>query len=202
MVKKHAGRYSKYLRPISMAFDLLVINVFIYLFLDKGLFKLVPVLVFSSFWIISSLITKFYEVYRFTKLISIISYIFYQLLLFSILVFAFFGIVQNAAPGLPQTLKFLLSVFTLISLFKLSLFYALQSYRLGFGGNFRKTIIIGNNEAVHELKEFFKTQKELGYENIKTFNFNSPLDLNLQNCFEFIMSRPVSYTHLTLPTIE
>ncbi len=202
MVKKQAGRYSKYLRPISMAFDLLVINFFIYLFLDKSLFKLAPVLIFSSFWIISSLITKFYEVYRFTKLISIISYIFYQLLLFSILVFAFFGIVQNVAPGLSQTLKFLLVVFTLISLFKLSLFYALQSYRLGFGGNFRKTIIIGNNEAVNELKEFFKTQKELGYENIKTFNFNSASDLNLQNCFEFIISRHIDEVYCSANELD
>ncbi len=202
MVKKQAGRYSKYLRPISMAFDLLVINFFIYLFLDKSLFKLAPVLIFSSFWITSSLITKFYEVYRFTKLISIISYIFYQLLLFSILVFAFFGIVQNVAPGLSQTLKFLLVVFTLISLFKLSLFYALQSYRLGFGGNFRKTIIIGNNEAVNELKEFFKTQKELGYENIKTFNFNSASDLNLQNCFEFIISRHIDEVYCSANELD
>ena len=46
----------------------------------------------------------------------------------------------------------------IISLFKLTLFYALQSYRLGFGGNFRKTIIIGNDESVSELKEFFINQ--------------------------------------------
>ena len=202
MVKKYAGRYSKYLRPISIIFDLLVVSSFVYLFLDQSLFKVAPMLVFSALWIISALITKFYEVYRFTKLIRIISYIFYQLLLFSILVFAFFGVVQSPTPGLSQTLVFLLYTFIIISLFKLTLFYALQSYRLGFGGNFRKTIIIGNDESVSELKEFFINQKELGYENRRTFKFNHPSDLNLEECFDFILSRNIDEVYCSANELD
>ena len=202
MVKKYAGRYSKYLRPISIMFDLLVVTSFVYLFLDKSLLKVTPMLVFSFSWIISAFITKFYEVYRFTKLIKIISYIFYQLLLFSILVFAFFGVVQNPSPGLSQTLVFLLYTFILISLFKFTLFYALQSYRLGFGGNFRKTIIIGNDESVAELKEFFINQKELGYENRMTFKFNKPSDLNLEECFNFILSRNIDEVYCSANELD
>ena len=202
MVKKYAGRYSKYLRPISIMFDLLVVTSFVYLFLDKSLLKVTPMLVFSFSWIISAFITKFYEVYRFNKLIKIISYIFYQLLLFSILVFAFFGVVQNPSPGLSQTLVFLLYTFITISLFKFTLFYALQSYRLGFGGNFRKTIIIGNDESVAELKEFFINQKELGYENRMTFKFNKPSDLNLQECFDFIISRNIDEVYCSANELD
>ena len=202
MVKKYAGRYSKYLRPISIMFDLLVVTSFVYLFLDKSLLKVTPMLVFSFSWIISAFITKFYEVYRFTKLIKIISYIFYQLLLFSILVFAFFGVVQNPSPGLSQTLVFLLYTFIIISLFKFTLFYALQSYRLGFGGNFRKTIIIGNDESVAELKEFFINQKELGYENRMTFKFNKPSDLNLEECFDFIISRNIDEVYCSASELD
>ena len=202
MVKKYAGRYSKYLRPISIMFDLLVVTSFVYLFLDKSLLKVTPMLVFSFSWIISAFITKFYEVYRFTKLIKIISYVFYQLLLFSILVFAFFGVAQNPSPGLSQTLVFLLYTFIIISLFKFTLFYALQSYRLGFGGNFRKTIIIGNDESVAELKEFFINQKELGYENRMTFKFNKPSDLNLQECFDFIISRNIDEVYCSASELD
>ena len=191
MVKKYAGRYSKYLRPISIFFDLLVLNSFVYLYLGKELIQPVTIAVFSFLWIISALITKFYEVYRFTKFIKIVSYVFYQLLLFSIFVFAFFGVAENLNPGLSKTLIFLLYTFLLVSLFKFTLFYGLQSYRLGFGGNFRKTIIIGNDESVEELKEFFMNQKELGYENRKTFSFKSPSDLDLQECFDFILSRNI-----------
>ena len=202
MVKKYAGRYSKYLRPISIIFDLLVVGSFVYLFLDQSLFKVAPMLVFSALWIISAFITKFYEVYRFTKLIRIISFIFYQLLLFSILVFAFFGVVQSPTPGLSQTLVFLLYTFIIISLFKLTLFYALQSYRLGFGGNFRKTIIIGNDESVSELKEFFLNQKELGYENRRTFKFNHPSDLNLEECFDFILTRNIDEVYCSANELD
>ena len=202
MVKKYAGRYSKYLRPISIIFDLLVVSSFVYLFLDQSLFRVTPILVFSALWIISAFITKFYEVYRFTKLIRIISYIFYQLLLFSILVFAFFGAAQSPTPGLSQTLVFLLYTFIIISLFKLTLFYALQSYRLGFGGNFRKTIIIGNDESVTELKEFFLNQKELGYENRMTFKFNHPSDLNLEECFDFILTRNIDEVYCSANELD
>ena len=202
MVKKYAGRYSKFLRPISIIFDLLVVSSFVYLFLDQSLFRVTPILVFSALWIISAFITKFYEVYRFTKLIRIISYIFYQLLLFSILVFAFFGAVQSPTPGLSQTLVFLLYTFIIISLFKLTLFYALQSYRLGFGGNFRKTIIIGNDESVTELKEFFLNQKELGYENRMTFKFNHPSNLNLDECFDFILTRNIDEVYCSANELD
>ena len=202
MVKKYAGRYSKYLRPISIIFDLLVVSSFVYLFLDQSLFRVTPILVFSALLIISAFITKFYEVYRFTKLIRIVSYIFYQLLLFSILVFAFFGAVQSPTPGLSQTLVFLLYTFIIISLFKLTLFYALQSYRLGFGGNFRKTIIIGNDESVTELKEFFLNQKELGYENRMTFKFNHPSDLKLEECFDFILTRNIDEVYCSANELD
>ncbi len=202
MVKKYAGRYSKFLRPISIIFDLLVVSSFVYLFLDQSLFRVTPILIFSALWIISAFITKFYEVYRFTKLIRIISYIFYQLLLFSILVFAFFGAVQSPTPGLSQTLVFLLYTFIIISLFKLTLFYALQSYRLGFGGNFRKTIIIGNDESVTELKEFFLNQKELGYENRMTFKFNHPSDLKLEECFDFILTRNIDEVYCSANELD
>lgn len=202
MVKKYAGRYSKYLRPISIFFDLLVLNSFVYLYLGKELIQPVTIAVFSFLWIISALITKFYEVYRFTKFIKIVSYVFYQLLLFSIFVFAFFGVAENLNPGLSKTLIFLLYTFLLVSLFKFTLFYGLQSYRLGFGGNFRKTIIIGNDESVEELKEFFVNQKELGYENRKTFSFKSPSDLDLQECFDFILSRNIDEVYCSANELE
>lgn len=202
MVKKYAGRYSIFLRPISVIFDLLALNFFIYFFLDKGLFQPVSIIIFSLLWIISALTTKFYEVYRFTKLVDIISYVFYQLLLFSLIVFAFFGIMETKNPGLFKTLTFLFYTFSFVSLFKFTLFYALQSYRLGFGGNFRKTIIIGNNDSVKELKEFFIKQKELGYENRKTFNFKSSSELNLEKCFDFILSRNIDEVYCSANELE
>ena len=191
MVKKYAGRFSKYLRPVSVIFDIFVIVLFLYLFLDPSLIKTLPLLMFSISWLISSYVTKFYEVYRFTKLINIISYVFYQLFLYTIIVYAFFGVVETPNPSPLKILNFIIYTFILISAFKFTLFYGLQTFRLGFGGNFRKTIIIGNNDSVNELKKFFIAQKELGYENRKTFNFKSPEELDLDECFNFIKSRNI-----------
>ena len=191
MVKKYTGRFSKYLRPISVTFDLSVIVLFLHLLLDPSLIKTFPLLVFSTSWLISSYVTKFYEVYRFTKLINIISYVFYQLFLYTIIVYAFFGVVETPNPSPLKILNFILYTFILISVFKFTLFYGLQTFRLGFGGNFRKTIIIGNNDSVKELKKFFIAQKELGYENRRTFNFKSPDELDLDECFNFIKSRNI-----------
>ena len=191
MVKKYAGRFSKYLRPVSVIFDIFVIVLFLYLFLDPSLIKPLPLLMFSISWLISSYVTKFYEVYRFTKLINIISYVFYQLFLYTIIVYAFFGVVETPNPSPLKILNFIIYTFILISAFKFTLFYGLQTFRLGFGGNFRKTIIIGNNDSVNELKKFFIAQKELGYENRRTFNFKSPEELDLDECFNFIKSRNI-----------
>ncbi len=191
MVKKQTGRYSKYLRPISVVFDLLAISIFVFLCFEESLFSPFPLGVFSALWIVSSSVTKFYEVYRFTKLITIFSFIFYQALLFFIGVFAFFGIAENINPGFSKTLNFLAYSLFAITLFKFALFYGLQKYRLGFGGNFRKTIIIGNNESVYELEEFFINQKELGYENRKTFTFQDSSSLNLKECFDYIISKNI-----------
>jgi len=202
MVKKYAGRYSKYLRPISIIFDLFVVNLFIFLFLDKSLFKPIPIIIFSSLWFISAIITKFYEIYRFTKLIRIISYVFYQLLLYSIIVYAFFGIVESPNPTPMKILIFIIYSFLFITAFKFTLFYGLQRYRLGFGGNFRKTIIIGNNDSVEELKRFFKSQKELGYENRKTFNFDKSTDLNLQECFDFVKTHNIDEVYCSANELD
>ena len=202
MVKKYAGRYSKYLRPISVFFDLAVINSFVYLFLDKDLFKPITILVFSSLWVISAIITKFYEVYRFTKLVRIISYVSYQTLLYSIIVYAFFGIVESPNPSPLKILTFILYSLIVITTFKFALFYGLQRYRLGFGGNFRKTIIIGNNDSVIELNKFFISQKELGYENRKTFNFNKSTDLNLQECFDFVKTHNIDEVYCSANELD
>ena len=193
MVKKYAGRYSRFLRPISIVIDLIVVNSFIFLFIfynDIFLGKLTYI-IFSFLWIASSLLTRFYEVYRFTKVLRIFTIIFYQFVLFTVLVFAYLGAIDSNEVDSLTVFLYITYCFVPIAGFKLLLYYGLQRYRLGFGGNFRKTIIIGNNDAVSELKNFFTTQKELGYENRKTFQFKSPNDFDIESCFIFILNNNI-----------
>ena len=97
MVKKYAGRYSRFLRPISILIDLIVVNSFIFLFFfyTEILLGKLTYVIFSFLWIISSLLTRFYEVYRFTKVLRIFTIIFYQFVLFTVLVFAYLGAIDS-----------------------------------------------------------------------------------------------------------
>ena len=204
MVKKYAGRYSRFLRPISVLIDIVAVNSFIFLFFfynDVLLGKLTYI-IFSFLWIISSLLTRFYEVYRFTKVLRIFTIIFYQFVLFTVLVFAYLGATESSVANPLVILLYISYCFILIVGFKLLLYYGLQRYRLGFGGNFRKTIIIGNNEAVTELKGFFGSQKELGYENRKTFHFESPERFDIEACFAFILNNNIDEVYCSVNELK
>lgn len=86
------GRYSKYIRPISIIIDsCLLIILFPYFF--KGLninFQWFGTYL-VAIWIIISFFTKFYEIYRFTTPVNILSKTAKQMTLFLLLIIAFFS---------------------------------------------------------------------------------------------------------------
>ena len=85
------GRYSKYIRPISILIDLFLILGLIPLFfkgLDINLNFFAVYLVFI--WIIVSFFSTFYNVYRFTTPVEILSKIAKQSVIFILLIIAFF----------------------------------------------------------------------------------------------------------------
>jgi len=65
------GRYSVYLRPISYLIDLSIINGLALSYFFKGVEPLKFVLIISTSWIILSIFSKFYGVYRYTREVSI-----------------------------------------------------------------------------------------------------------------------------------
>jgi len=87
---KH-GRYSGYLRPISYLIDLAIINGVAVLYLLKTEDSFVFITFITVGWILLSVYSKFYEVYRYTRPVNILSLIVKQLILFTLLVFAFSG---------------------------------------------------------------------------------------------------------------
>ena len=167
---KH-GRYSGYLRPISYLIDLVIINSLatLYFFLDVA--PLTYVLFMSFAWILLSVTSKFYEVYRYTREVTILALIIRQLLLFTLLVFAFYGYYNELKITASTIFKYVLSSFLLITIFKFTIYYLLQKYRAEFGGNYRTTVIIGQNKNTWALEGFFKKNPEYGYLHKKTFNF-------------------------------
>ena len=91
-MKKGIGRYSKYLRPLTILFDVSVINLFVYFFFSHELSSAIYFIITSLVWMITATLTSFYEVFRFTKLIQIGEKALKQFLLFAVFSFAYIGI--------------------------------------------------------------------------------------------------------------
>ena len=195
------GRYSWLLRPFLIIIDLLVINTFAFYFFnfnEEGLHffsntylnnKYLLYIIYSIvFWLASSFLLKFYSVYRYTSALNIISLIFKQFLVYTILVFAFIGLFRSINIQAFVTLNYLFTVFFIIGVIKLLSYYLLKTFRLRLKGNVRHVIIIGKSESAKELKALFLNKKELGYNlkgvfsNSKTGEFNG----NIEDSFNFL----------------
>ncbi len=158
------GRYSKYLRPISIVFDLLVISVLCLFFFKKLNIDCIFYIVYQTFaWIIVAFFNKFYSVYRFTTPVEIFSKIVKQGILFLLVIIAFFPFSKQVLFSGKAIALFMTSSFVFIILFKFLLFYYLKKYRLITGSNLRKIVILGYTEEAIKLKELFETRKDYGY---------------------------------------
>lgn len=65
-------------------------------------------------------------------------------------------------------------------------FYFLKKYRLVFGGNYRKVVVIGCSEKTSDLIHFFEDNPDYGYRLIKDFNLNTDKKQNLDKTFHFL----------------
>jgi len=183
------GRYSRLIRPLSYIADLIVIDVVgLVLFMDPTEF-FTFVGFTNSAWVILSLKTDFYEVYRNTRVVKILSLISLQAILFSLIIFAFFGFFNKLQRTPDWIFKYLLLVFALITMGKFAVFYLLKRYRRIFGGNLRNTIIIGDNIKTRQLKEFFQKNPEYGFQLKKLFKVDKKTDL--QSCFDYVSENEV-----------
>ena len=160
----HKGRYSKYLKPISITFDLLVVTFLCLLFFKKLNVNCLYYIAYQTFaWILVSFFIKFYEVFRFTTPVQILSKISKQSILFLLVIIAFFPFSKQVTFSGKAIAYFMISSFGLISIFKFLLFYYLKKYRIITGSNFRNAVIIGHTAEAIKLKELFETRNDYGY---------------------------------------
>ncbi|MDX1472093.1 MAG: undecaprenyl-phosphate glucose phosphotransferase, partial [Flavobacteriaceae bacterium] len=123
------GRYSGYLRPISYAIDLILVNGLAIFYFFKDIDPLIFLLIISSAWVILSLSSNFYEVYRYTREVTIFSLILKQMVLFTLIIFAFAGFYREFDVYPKTVAKYILLLFFLIAVMKFAIYYTLQKYR-------------------------------------------------------------------------
>ena len=193
---KH-GRYSGYLRPISYLIDLTIINGIAVLYLFKGKDPFIFLIFISLGWLLLSVYSQFYEVYRYTRPVNILSLIVKQLILFLLFVFAFSGLYHELNLYPRPIVKYTLLCFLSITILKFTVYYLLQKYRVSFGGNYRSTVIFGINKKTIALENFFNKNPEYGYLHKKTFNFKAK-EQSLNKCFEYILNEGIDEIYCSI----
>lgn len=195
-MRNQIGRYSKYLRPLTLWYDLLVILTISYVIFPELVSSVYVVYVVFA-WLITSWLTKFYEVFRFTKLIEIASKLVKQGVCFLVVLFAYTGF-RNIEASTTNILWITVFSLTLIGGFKYVLFLVLKYFRRHFNGNNRKIIVIGNDTRTKELITFFTTKPEYGYHLIQHFeNF----DIQAISTF-FNSSKGIDEVYLSLKNLN
>lgn len=164
MTASQIGRYSKYIRPISILIDLTLVAVIsFYLFADHVANVLFFILYQYIGWFVIAYSIKFYSIYRFTPPVEIASKIFKQILLFLLVVIAFFPFSRQAVFNEFTIAVFISLALLFIAIFKFSLFFYLKEYRIITGSNYRNAVIVGFTPEAIRLKDLFETRKDYGY---------------------------------------
>ena len=142
-MRKKTGRYSGYIRPFSYLLDVTVVNLLSTCILPETFQTLSFHFFISLAWVLLAMNIGFYEIYRYTKVIEIFGKIIKQYFLFLIVNFAYIGYFSKFSDS-SIVLQFVSYSLILISLAKLFIYYFLRRFRVVFGGNFRKVVIVGN----------------------------------------------------------
>jgi len=196
------GRYSGYLRPIAYIIDLAIIIALALLYYFKSIDPIIFVAFVSVTWVVLSINSKFYEVYRFTRVVTILTLIVRQAILFSLLIFAFFGFYNKFNIEPFTIIKYILFAFLFISIFKFTIYYLLKRYRKTFGGNYRNTVILGKNSKTAQLERLFKYNQEYGYSHKKTFDCSNKEGFDLEECFVYILDNPIDEIYCSISELS
>ena len=199
-------RYSHFIKPIQILIDLLLIYGVIYFISDTAFLNAYFLTFITLFWLISSYITGFYTVYRFTKNLRISSLLAKQFFVFILGYFAYFGAFREGTVVNNQFL-ILASILATITFFKFTVQYSLKKYR-ATGNNYRTTVVLGDDTSTKEVIQVFKSKANLGYKFLGFFSenkHNDPLFLgNFLQVFQYAEENHIDeiYCSLTQLTNE
>lgn len=158
---KRIKKYSSLIRPLIILFDLIVINVVVYFFSDKQFFNLKFSIYLSIFWLLISYYTKFYNVYRYTHVLRLITLILSQFFVFLLAFFAYFTIFEEGQIVNKQS-NIVFYFVSIITLFKFIFFFLLKTYRLS-GNNYRNVVVFGKRKSAQNIASIFEKRQDLGY---------------------------------------
>ena len=193
-MQRKIGRYSKYLRPITITFDLIVLVIFgVWLLPDS--FQATYFYLYLAFsWIVISITTKFYQVYRFTKLIQIAQKTIKQYFLFALNIFALNGLF-SLTKEYNVVGFYLLATAIVIVLAKYLIFWLLKLFRKYYKGNIRRIVIVGHDDLTANFINFVTGNDDYGY---KLFESFSLMDTSPEDVITFCIENDIDEIYLSL----
>lgn len=202
MTAAQRGRYSKYLKPLSIIIDLIVlIGLPFFFFKDLK----VNFWYFNAYqifcWLAVAYFIGFYEVFRYTTPVQIFSKITKQAIIFLLIIIAFFPFSKETVFSGKAIAFFLSSSFFLIIISKVLAFYYLKKYRIVTGSNYRNAVIVGYNKETLRLKELFNTRNDFGYRFLGFFSDkvqNNDIKGNLSELHSFLIDEKVDEIYCSL----
>lgn len=197
-------RYSKFIRPIFVFVDVLIIMLVTFAIGDKEFFNVYFLSFICAFWLIIGLSTNFYKVYRFTNFYRVIKLLVIQFGLFVLGYFAYFGIFKEGAVIGNQLLVLNLIIGS-IALFKIISYFALKRYRLT-GHNYRTAILVGMDEAARKMSELFKNKSDLGYRYLGYFSDKTDKKEDylgkIDHAFDYIKTQNVDEIYCSIAAVQ
>lgn len=200
-MKYKQGRYSNLIKPLFGFIDLVIINMTIFLFEINLSNTYVFGFYISVVWIAIAVKNKFYEVQRHTRLLQIITLIFYQIIFFAIVLYAFIGFFKQPNISRLALAHYLICVFLLISIFKFLTTFLLKKYRMVLGGNVRRVIIIGKNDRTRQLIKTFQDRSDFGYNFKKQFDVKSE-NFKLESCFQYVIENKIDEIYFSIAELS
>ena len=195
------GRYSGFIAPISYGIDLLVINFFIYLLP----LNIKEIILFHSYislaWIIIAHMTKFYVIYRYTKVTQILILLFRQFFFFFLILYAFIGFFKQPTMSRLALAQYAIFVFITITTIKFISYFLLLKYRQRVKGNIRNVVVIGKNKKTEQLINVFNERTEFGFEFKRQFCPREG-DFDINKCFRYIVEQNIDEIYCSVSELR
>ena len=195
-------RYSFLISPLKLFIDCLSIFLVIFFITDSDYYNLAFVSYIISFWTVSSILTKYYQVLRFTKFLRLLRLATRHYFIFTLGFFAFFGIYKE---GFIVNNQFFILTTILITTFslKILIFFSLKWYR-NLGRNFRKVVVIGIDDSSKKIIALFNKNKTLVYKYLGCFSnkiYNDKIG-SIEDSFQFIIDNSVDEIYCSLKELN
>lgn len=160
MIKK-IKKYSSLIRPLIIFFDVLIVNAVVYYFSEKSSFNIQFLGYLTIFWLLISYYTKFYNVYRYTHVLRLLTLLVSQFFVFLLSFFAYFTIFKEGEIVSKQS-NIVFFFIVIITFLKFLFFFLLKYYRQS-GKNYRNVVVFGQSKSAQNVAEMFNKQQDLGY---------------------------------------